>query len=529
MVKIERRVNHIENNESNIKSSTNIQNEMKFVGSIYNNPELLVDYNYYVRSKYDFADKATRFFYDCADIMYKSFSQDFTKANIVLFMSQDPERFKQFKQYGGYGTIDNWIKRYAANTDVDIKKSFDVLKKYSLLREYERKGYNVDYILNSKSFELMTPLDIYKNLRGRVDKINTIIMGDSDVEVLNSQMDSLVDSCIDVPSQGFEIPFPILNEVLMGMQKKTIMALAALSNTGKSRLMIKLVAYATLVLKKKTLVLLNEMPIEKMRKALLTTVLNNPEYKALHGIDISKPEREIVMGQYRYRNSNKFVERRYDENGNPEPREEFLKRVSENSDEYHKVKAVAKWIEEQNKNLIYVKDVSSDYSDQVLEFEIRKAVLTRDVELWFYDTCKNEQIGEWSAFKQTVSKLSEICKPLNVFGYLSMQLNDETNSIAPENMNSSCIAEAKQTKHVLDSLVMIKPISPEKYGYYQFTKHNPPDWGGDIPGCKIEPRKGYQYYGFIVDKNRGGRKPKLIYEVDLNRNIWTELGELERS
>lgn len=460
--------------------------------------------------------------------MYKSFAQDFSKANIITFMSRDPERFQLFKSFGGYKTVEAWASNFAAHTDDDVRTCFDILKKYSLVREYKRYGYNVEFILNSKRFDMMRPIDIYKNMRGRVDKIHTKIMGDSDVEILNSNVSTLIDSCVDVPSQGFEIPFPILNEVFMGMQKKTIMAVAALSNTGKSRLMIKLVAYASLVLGKKTLVLLNEMPVEKMRKALLTTVINNPEYKALHGIDISKPEREIVMGQYRDRNG-KFIERLRDEKGNAlETKEEFLKRVSDNSDEYHKVKAVANWIEERNKGLIFVKDVSSDYSDQVLEFEIRKAVLTRGVELWYYDTCKNEQIGEWSNFKQTVTRLSELCKPLNVFGYLSMQLNDETNAVEPENMNSSCIAEAKQTKHVLDSLLMIKPIRPEKYGSYTYTKRNPEDWGSDVTGCQIVPKKGKLYYGAVVDKNRSGEKKKIIYEVDLNRNIWVELGEMER-
>lgn len=460
--------------------------------------------------------------------MYKSMTQDFSKANIISFMSQDPERFKQFKQFGGYKTIEHWSTKLSAQSESDARRCFDILKKYSLLREYKRRGYNIESILSAKKFDIMTPMDVYKNIRGRVDKINTKIMGDSEVEILNSKIESLIDDCVDVPSQGFEIPFPILNEVFMGMQKKTIMAVAALSNTGKSRLMIKLAAYAALVLKKKTLILLNEMPVEKMRKALLTTVINNPEYKALHGIDISKPEREIVMGQYRDRQGN-FIERKRDENGNiVETKDEFLQRVRENSDEYAKVQAVARWIQEQNQGLMYVKDVSSDYSDEVLEFEIRKAVLSRNVELWFYDTCKNEQIGEWSAFKQTVSRLSEICKPLNVFGYLSMQLNDETNSIDPEDMNSSCIAEAKQTKHVLDSLVMIKPIKQEKYIHYTYTKRNSEDWGSDVSGCNIPNRRGKQYYGFVVDKNRSGEKKKLIYEVDLNRNIWVELGEMER-
>lgn len=330
--------------------------------------------------------------------MYKSFSEDFSKANIISFMSQDAERFRQFKQLGGYKTIESWWKVLSAHTDNDVRTCFDILKKYSLVREYKRKGYSVDYLLGSKKFDTMSPLDVYKNIRGNVDKIHTKILGDSEIEVLNSNVSTLIDDCIDIPSQGFEIPFPILNEVFMGMQKKTIMAVAALSNTGKSRLMIKLVAYASLVLKKKTLVLLNEMPIEKMRKALLTTVINNPEYKKLHGIDITKPEREIVMGMYRDKDGN-FIERLRDEHGNAlETKEEFLARVREHSEEYRKVQAVAKWIEEQNQGMIYAKDVSSDYSDQVLEFEIRKAVLTRNVELWFYDCVIVVAIITWSAF-----------------------------------------------------------------------------------------------------------------------------------
>ena len=192
-------------------------------------------------------------------------------------MSKDPERLKIFKQFGGYKTIETWSNKLFTTSDADVRTCFDTLKKYSLIREYKRYGYNTDFILKSKHFDIMSPLDIYKNMRGRVDRVHTKIMNDADIEVLNSKVTDLIDDCVDIPAQGFEIPFPILNEVFMGMQKKTIMAVAALSNTGKSRLMIKLVAYASLVLKKKTLVLLNEMPIEKMRKALLTTVINNPE------------------------------------------------------------------------------------------------------------------------------------------------------------------------------------------------------------------------------------------------------------
>lgn len=483
-----------------------------------------MDYGYYVRPQYDFSDDACRFFFEQAQILYQTVTQTFTKASVTIFMTEEPSRSQLYRKYGGWRIIEEWIK-LACKEEFDVRSCFDRLKKYSLLREYERRGFNTQFIKNHKKFDFMTAKDIYKMIRTQADYVNTKIMGDSDIDVLNSKVNDMIDGCLDTPDQGFEIPFPILNEAFMGMQKKTIMAVAAMSNAGKSRLMIKLVAYATLVLKKRTLVLLNEMTVDKMRRALLTTVINNPEYKQLHGIDIVKPEREIVMGQYRDANGN-FIDRKRNPDGTyAETVADFLARVKENSEEYRKVKAVADWIESQIDALIYVKDVSSDYSDHILEFEIRKAVITKGVELWFYDTCKNEITGDWAIFKQTVQKLSEICKPLNVFGYLSMQLNDETNNVAPDAMNSSCIAEAKQTKHVLDSLVMIKQIDKEDYYKYEYIKENDPDWGSD-PICSLSPSK--TYYCFVIDKNRSGEKYRVLFEVDLNLNTWVECGKLRR-
>ena len=505
--------------------SENIEQiEIVFVGAIYNNPELLVDYGYYVRPKYDFSDDATRFFFEQAQIMYQTVTQTFTKASVTIFMTEEPSRSQLYRKFGGWRTIESWIK-LSSSDEFDVRNSFDRLKKYSLLREYERRGFNTDFITRHKKFDYLTAGDIYKLIRIQADRINTVIMGDSEIEILNSNVNKLIDGCLDTPDQGFEIPFPILNEAFMGMQKKTIMAVAAMSNAGKSRLMIKLVAYATLVLKKRTLVLLNEMTVEKMRKALLTTVINNPEYKALHGINITKPEREIVMGQYRDAKGD-FINRLRNPDGTyAESVQDFLARVRDNSEEYRKVKAVANWIESQIDALIYVKDVSADYSDHVLEFEIRKAVMTKGVELWFYDTAKNEQTGDWALFKQTVTKLSELCKPLNVFGYLSMQLNDDTNDVAPDAMNSSCIAEAKQTKHVLDSLIMIKQIQKDDYHKYVYTKKNEKDWGSDVD-CSLSTSK--VYYCFVIDKNRGGEKPTVLFEVNLNLNTWKECGKLKR-
>ena len=499
----------------------NQQNEFLFIGCLYKQPDLMVEYSHYVREKYDFSDQATRFYYECALVLFKRSTQQFTKSNIMIFMAEDSERLATYKKFGGWKVIEFWMN---AAVVADVKNYFEVLKKYSLLREYQRSGYAVDRIMKFKNFEMLTAADVYKIIRGRADKINTVIMGDVEIEVLNSHMSDMVDSCLESPDVGFEIPFAILNDVFRGMQRKTIMAVAAMSNAGKSRLMIKLVAYATLVLKEKTLIMLNEMTVDKMRKALLTTVINNPEYRTLHGVNITKPEKEIVLGQYRDSNGD-IIFRKTDSDGMyTESLEDYRKRIEAESEEYRKVKAIAQWIENETQETMLVKDMSADYSDQALQFEIRKAVMTHGVKMWFYDTCKNEQTGEWAAFKMTVTALSELCKPLNVFGYLSMQLTDDTNAIMPDDMNSSCIAEAKSTKHVLDSLIMIKEISKRDYHKYEYS-FDDPEWGS---AQHVPLNNDKRYYCFVVDKNRGGEKPKLLYEIDLNLNTWREVGLLHR-
>ena len=54
-----------------IEIISNITNEILFVGSIFKKPDLFIEYGHNVRSKYDFYDEATKFFYDNAEIRQK--------------------------------------------------------------------------------------------------------------------------------------------------------------------------------------------------------------------------------------------------------------------------------------------------------------------------------------------------------------------------------------------------------------------------------------------------------------------------
>jgi len=146
----------------------NIANETLLVGSMYKNPDIYVEYGHVMRPKYDFYDSSCQFFYNSFEIMYQTFSQDFNENNINIFMSQDKKRNNQYKEYGGYKTIEKMME--LSNID-DFKNYFNIVKKYSLIREYERNGYPIQKILEHKKFDLFTATDIYKMIKSKAEKI----------------------------------------------------------------------------------------------------------------------------------------------------------------------------------------------------------------------------------------------------------------------------------------------------------------------------------------------------------------------
>lgn len=501
----------------------NVPTEVLFVGCIYKQPDLLVNYGQYVRSKYDFSDEVTRFFYDSAEIIYKTRSQTFNKTTVSTYFSEEPDRLSTFKKYGGWKTIESWIK--LAITD-DIQKYQEIIKKYSLLREYQRNGFDISKIVEHKKFEQFTASDIYRLIRGKADRIHTVILTNQEAEILNSHIKETLLSCMEKPDLGVPLPFPVLNDIFRGCKLGSTMAVGMLSNAGKTRFMTMIIAYLTLVNHERVFVMLNEMGVEDLRKCLVTTIINNKEFQKLHGIKLKKPEKELTLGLYK-NNKGEYIYQKTDDFGEAiETTEEYIKRVSANSEEYNKIMKIAEWIEAETNELILVKDMASGYDDKTLEFEIRKANLTHGAKYFFYDTCKQdvEATGDWAALKATVTKLTDIAKQLEMFGYLSIQLTDDTEFCKPDELNSNNIANAKQLKHIVWTMALFKEISPSDFHKYRYVQHDE-KWGKDAE-CELQAEK--RYYAANVDKNRFGCKKKVIFEVDLDLNTWVEVGELRR-
>lgn len=124
----------------------NVQAEILFVGSIAKDLDLIVNYSTFMRSKYDFSDPATKFFYDNLETYFLTFSQTLDETKMNVFMSQNEERLKLYKQYKGWKTLQRFMTLADEN---DVKNYFEsilLIKQRQAL--YVRLSISTSYLFS---------------------------------------------------------------------------------------------------------------------------------------------------------------------------------------------------------------------------------------------------------------------------------------------------------------------------------------------------------------------------------------------
>ena len=520
MNKKRKKAEYIEENEST-KDDENgypdelvdIELECIYIGLLFNNPKAI--------SRFYFLYEDCHFSDDELMNLYK----------IVLF--RDGEAYAPAKAKDKYQlpreTPNTYelklkVRKIAAAKNYNLENVYMELKKLFILK----KNYLVaatsaiqQKILEIQNYELYDDMTV-EEVESALEQI-TVTTGLSQGR-LNKDVTNFLLAGDNELSNGISIPFNILSTVFKGLRRGETMCYAMPSNSGKSRFTINLAAYISFIHKEKVLIISNEMSEEKMKLCMVTTILNNPEIQELHGQKIKVSEGELLELKFRP-DKNKKV--KCDENGyilrkNDESQEEYVERLQKNSSDFRQTLKVTEWVNTQVNNSIFFIHITEHTND-----DLRKIIMNyyykEGIHYMFYDTLKADtaNIGNSDEVKKTATILSNLAQKFKIFIASSMQLLES--STLPVNLTINDMSASKTAKEVLDTLCLIKQISRQSIHKYEYSNT---DQFEKCESIDVPKDTDVRFYACVVDKNRAGAKPTVLFRLNLAYNRWEELGHL---
>ena len=495
------------------KKLSDIELEKTFVGLLLNDPKLIVKF-YFLFDECYFEDE------DMLNI-YKS----------ILFTegaSYTPEKAKEgfnfSKDSDSVYKLKNELKQKVSKKKYNVEKVYLDLKKIFVLR----KSY-LAVPIKSVQDRIVEIKDYILYDRMSEQEVKDAVVQVNDTEkfkraVLNQNLTSFLEMGENNLRNGLPLPFPTLTSVFKGIRKGETMAFAMPSNAGKSRFTMDISAHVALVHKKKVLVISNEMSEEKMKLCLITTILNNKAIQNIHGHNLHITEGELLEFKFRPDNA-KGIE--VDEQGyivkqKGERQGDFVNRLLQQSSDFRNVVEVTDWANKEISNSIYFINIT-DHTNDELKKVIMNYYYKEHIEYVFYDTLKTDtaNIGVAEEIKRTATILSNLAQNFNMYIYATLQLA-ESNTL-PINLDVNDLAVSRTVKEVIDTLSLLKHINRDTLQNYEYSLNEVDTKFYDL---KKYDDPDVRYYACVVDKNRAGAKPKLVFRLNLAYNVWEELGYL---
>lgn len=494
-------------------SLIDIELECIYIGLLFNNPRAISRF-YLLYEDCHFSDNELTNLY-----------------KIVLF--RDGEQFAPAQAKNKYqlpretpNTYDLKMKvrRIAAAKDYNLEEVYTKLKKLFILK----KNYIVaatsaiqEKILEIQNYELYDDMTV-EEVESALEQI-TVTTGLTQGRLNENATEFLLAGDNEL-SAGLSIPFKILTTVFKGLRRGETMCYAMPSNSGKSRFTLNLAAYISFIHKEKVLIISNEMAEDKMKLCMITTILNNPEIQKLHGQEISVSETELLELKFRPDKGKKVKcdEKGYILRKEGESQEEYIEKLKKNSTVFKQTLKVTDWVNTQMNNSIFFIHITEHTNDDLKKI-IMNYYYKEGIHYMFYDTLKADtaNIGNSDEVKKTATILSNLAQKFRIFIASSMQLI-ESNTL-PVNLTVNEMSASKTVKEVLDTLCLIKQISRATLHKYEYSDTDQFDVCHEID---VPKDTDVRFYACVVDKNRAGAKPTVLFRLNLAYNRWEELGHV---
>ena len=223
---------------------------MQVIGSVFKNPGLLSQTDKYTITEEDFDSDFHKVAFGAIYKIYELGADKVTLENISDFLSTRPKSEAIFKQAKG----EDWINQVAESA---IPEAFDYyysrLKKFSLLRAYDKCGidvkfiYDPDNILDVKKRQMQEDQldtssleDIANKIDGMIEEIKMTYVDGAygKASQAGEGIVDLIDRLKQYPEVGVPLYGPLINTVTRGARLKKFYLRSAATGVGKSRTLI---------------------------------------------------------------------------------------------------------------------------------------------------------------------------------------------------------------------------------------------------------------------------------------------------
>lgn len=487
--------------------------EEKFIGLLLNNPQSISMYYFLYDSCYFENEELFNIYKSVLFTEGEKYASELAKEGFNF--SKDSEASYKLKK-----RLKNNVSEGVYNFEkiyVELKKLF-VLRKNYLRVPLSNLKQKIVEITKYDLYDKMSPEEVESAVNQVIEtsKFKRSILNVNVTDFLISGNNNL--------KNGLSLPFKIMSNVFKGIRRGETMSFAMPSNSGKSRFTINLASYISFIHNKKVLIISNEMSEDKMKLCLITTIVNNPEIQEIYKQKTKITESELLELKFR---PNKYKTIEVDEAGyilrkKGEKQEEFIKKLKENSEDFNKVIEATKWLDEQINNSIFFINIT-DHTNEELRKVIMNYYYKEKIEYIFYDTLKADidNLGNAEEVKKTATIFSNLAQNFNIFIGSTLQLKDS--NTLPVNLDVNELSASKTVKEVLDGLCMFKQINIDTYDNYEYSLK---EVDTKFFNIKKDKNPDIRYYACVIDKNRAGAKPTLLFEINLAYNSWKELGYL---
>lgn len=456
--------------------------ESGFIFSLWNNPDIIGEYNSTIDVKRDFKTSSGIFYYSIALAMYKKGYRSFDEASVFTYLSDKPRVEEAFEQRGGMSTIQE-LSDIFYNTNSNLDTYHDELLKSNALMKLHDEGYDLGRY--SDKFKHMT----YSDLEDFMEfKLNNIFLNSTSSGISTSDLTSGYDEWIKKwdsgEGVGFKVGFPLLNYHLAGIHTKNLFLHLGGIGSGKSS--GALLAYVLPILEsgEQILIVANEQDQEQFRQMLLATVMFNR-------IDNRKGKmnrQKLLFGKF------------------SEDEKEDMARASDYLSQF---KGRLHFVHLTDYGTVNVKRVIKRYAKLGV-----KAVL--------FDTMKpfdESSDKAWAEFSETAKMLFQLAQKEDIAIVATAQLSAE--SAKRKYLDLSCIGKSRAIAETASTVVMFRPLQDKEKKdlyVYRFMK-------GTTSKQQVVLNEDKDYVVYFVPKNRyGSADIQIVYERNMSFNTMDEIG-----